>query len=103
MKYFIIIWSIFLCCFAYASPNSICEVNLNDDMNSPYYGPNTEYGDFHLGWYDPDLFMYDAIMYSNQKYGVCGDWCDSIAEDNVYFIAKKYLWDKIITTEGKKI
>lgn len=93
---------IFFCNFTYALPNGTCEIDVKDGpYDGPYYGPGSEYGDFHLGWYDPDLFIYEAMMYSNQKYDVCEDWCDPIVLENIEFIADKYLWNEIVTTQGE--
>lgn len=111
MKKLPIILIILFCCFlANASPFTICysnpEHNEYDYLSTLYFGPNSEYyedwSNFHLGWYNPDSFNQIAMTYSNQKYGVCADWCDSIVQDNVEDMAQDFLWDEKITTKGTK-
>lgn len=96
----------FYCHLANALPNGICKNNSEDNIKNPYFGPDSEYyedwSDFHWGWYDPSSLTQLYLLYSNQKYGVCGDWCDSIAEDNVEQIAQDFLWERIITDKGTK-
>ena len=100
----LILGILFYCSSAASLPSGFCEAEPNDDRESPYYGPDSIYrGDLHLGWYDPDLFMKDAMKYSGQKYGVCVDWCNSLAEDNVDFMARQYLWQEVITTRNEKV
>ena len=100
----LILGILFYCSSAASLPNGFCEAEPNDDRLSPYYGPDsTNFVDFHLGWYDPDLFMKDAMLYSGQKYGVCGDWCNSLAEDNVDLMARQYLWQEVVTTKNERV